>query len=79
MKIVIYTKNNCDWCRLAKNWLDSNNLSYEERDVEHTYNLEAYKKDCKGEYYVPQIIVNGQLIKGGYTGLICSGLENRYD
>lgn len=77
MNILIYTKEDCPYCVKAKEFLTKHNLPYVEKYVNKAtgLNLDDFYRDCPGEKTVPQIIVDGKLLKGGYTGLIVSGIE----
>ncbi|MSU55534.1 MAG: glutaredoxin family protein [Candidatus Taylorbacteria bacterium] len=51
MKIIIYTKTSCPWCKDALDFLKSNSLPFEEREVlhnpEYLAELEAKSKQNK--------------------------------
>jgi glutaredoxin len=65
--ITIYAKNNCKWCALAKELVESRNLPYQylntEEDVNHILSLMELKPDTKT---LPQIWWDDRYI-GGYT------------
>jgi len=64
--IKLYTKNNCKWCRRAKNWFKIRNIEYDEiflKDDE----LEQFKKEHNVET-VPLIYVNNNKV-GGFNDL----------
>jgi len=68
-KVEIYTKSNCSYCEMAKQYFDSQNIEYSLHDVE---NLETFKELLSrnpSARTMPQIFINDQLI-GGYTDLI---------
>jgi len=68
-KVEIYTKSNCSYCEMAKQYFDSQNIEYSLHDVE---NVETFKELLNRNPSVrtmPQIFINDQLI-GGYTDLI---------
>ena len=77
-EIKVYTTKECPYCVKAKEFLKTHNLPYKEIVVDKITgeNLESFRKDCPGEKTVPQILVNNRLIEGGYSGLICSGIED---
>lgn len=68
MKVILYTKNYCSYCTMAKNLLSSKNLSYEEVDL--TENDELRDKLSTEHQWrtVPMIFVNEKFI-GGFTEL----------
>jgi glutaredoxin len=80
MSIKIYTKSNCSFCVQAKNWLNRNNLGYEEVSLDDPVLLEQFKNENPGLRTVPQIFLteNGLTTRiGGYTDLISSNLINK--
>ena len=72
MKIVIYSKNNCQFCNKAKHMIKSLGLEYEEKSLEKDFDSDPTKlmEDIgKPVRTMPQIKIDGQLI-GGYNQLI---------
>ena len=66
--ITIYTRDNCQYCDMAKKLLESREVSYETINVD----LEPEAKEFlfeNGHRSVPQIYKNNQHIPGGYQGL----------
>jgi len=63
-KIVIYSTPHCVFCRLAKEFLAENNISYEEKDL----SVDAVARDeliaKSGQLGVPVIDVEGEIIVG---------------
>ena len=67
--ITLYTKKSCPNCVLAKNLLDSENVSYEVKDVEEDF--EAMQKLANfGVRSLPQVFKGNTLIPNGYQGLL---------
>lgn len=62
-KIVVYSGNNCGNCKLAKEYLNANGHSFEEKNV--TDNV-SFRKElmAKGFMSVPVISVDGVNIVG---------------
>ena len=72
MKIVIYSKNNCQFCNKAKHMIKSLGLEYEEKSLEKDFDSDPTKliEDIgKPVRTMPQIKIDGELI-GGYNQLI---------
>ena len=72
MTIVIYSKNNCQFCNKAKHMIKSLGLEYEEKSLEKDFDSDPTKlmEDIgKPVRTMPQIKIDGQLI-GGYNQLI---------
>lgn len=69
MNIVVYSKNNCPNCVIAKRLLSENKLGYVEIDVERNPSTFARLLEQHPDArQMPQIVVNGQRI-GGVEGL----------
>uniref|UniRef100_A0AC34RIW3 Glutaredoxin domain-containing protein n=1 Tax=Panagrolaimus sp. JU765 TaxID=591449 RepID=A0AC34RIW3_9BILA len=74
--VVMYTKPNCGYCKMAKQLLDQEKILFKENDLDliAATNPEAYQPYINGLVYttrqttVPQIFVCGRFI-GGYTEL----------
>ncbi len=64
--IEIYTKNNCKWCKRAKNWFKIRNIEYTETHLKDD-ELEQFKKEHDVET-VPLIYVNSNKV-GGFKEL----------
>lgn len=74
MKIEIYARKEppCPFCINAKRWLQSNNLLYQEFDINEGDNrAQLDARLGQPARTVPQIFIDGELI-GGYTDLIAS-------
>ncbi|RDI41695.1 glutaredoxin 3 [Aquicella lusitana] len=67
-KVVVYTKENCPYCVMAKNLLSARNITFEEIRID----LDESKRDemlrLSNRRTVPQIFINDQPI-GGYDDL----------
>ena len=76
--IVIYTKENCPFCRLAKELLSNRHLSFEEVRID----LDEKKRDemiqLSNQRTVPQIFINDQPI-GGYDDLAALSRSGNLD
>lgn len=72
LKIEVYSKEWCPYCKKAKAFLKSKGLKFEEIDIEKGDNYEVMQGRTGGKT-VPQIIINDQSL-GGYDDLI--ELEN---
>ncbi|MBX3709846.1 MAG: glutaredoxin 3 [Gammaproteobacteria bacterium] len=77
-KIIVYTKENCPYCRLAKDLLFTRNASFEEIRID----LDDAKRDemlrLSNRRTVPQIFINDQLI-GGYDDLAALAKSGKLD
>ncbi len=76
MDVLIYTTYKCSFCIKAKKFLQKYGIDYTEKEINKLLNtnMESFRKDCPGAKTVPQILVDGTLISGGYLGLIESNI-----
>ena len=61
MKVVIYGTENCAFCKVEKQWLDSKNVQYEYRDA--VENRDEFERLDVGTA-VPVTVVDGEIIRG---------------
>jgi len=74
MEVVIYSKDNCPYCDMAKNWFKRKNLTFTEHKIgTNGFTREMLVEAVPNARTVPQIIVDGELI-GGWTDLCQSKL-----
>jgi glutaredoxin 3 len=67
--IVIYSKENCQFCDIAKNWFTNNSLEYTEHKVGvNGFTREDLLTAVPTARTVPQIVIDGTLI-GGWDDL----------
>ncbi len=70
MRVKIYSTETCGYCRLAKTWFESNDIDYDEVLLDNKESVVEFMKECPGLQSVPQILIDNDLIEGGYTGLM---------
>ena len=68
LKILLYTKDTCKYCILAKELLDKNAIPYEVIELGNNRDLHQKMADQTGQNTVPYVYVNGEFI-GGYKSL----------
>ena len=68
MKIIIYSKDNCPNCLIAKQILTSKNLEYIDVDVELGSRWQNMLREYPDARQMPQIFINDQRV-GGLIGL----------
>lgn len=68
MNIVIWSKDGCQYCVMAKNLLESRGIEYTEKKIGYGYDRDQLLSEIPNARTLPQIIVNGDVI-GGYTEL----------
>lgn len=67
-KVVIYSKDSCPYCDMAKELFDSKGIAYEEIKVDQDKQQLEEMVKLSNRRTVPQIFINGQSI-GGYDDL----------
>ena len=65
---IVYTKNNCQQCTVAKSLLKSEDIYFEEKNIEEDMDAMQYISQT-GVRSMPQISKNGSLIPNGLAGL----------
>ncbi len=77
-KVIVYTKDNCPYCNLAKQLLNARHVAFEEVRID----LDEQKRDemirLSNRRTVPQIFINGQSI-GGYDDLAALAKSGKLD
>ena len=68
LKVLLYTKDTCKYCILAKELLDKNAIPYEVIELGNNRDLHQKMADQTGQDTVPYVYVNGEFI-GGYKSL----------
>ena len=68
MKAIVWSKDQCSFCVQAKNLLNSKNIEFEERNINHNYTREQLLEAVPNARTLPQIFIDDKLI-GGFTEL----------
>ena len=69
MKIEIWSKDNCPYCEMAKNWFRSKGMNFVENKIGHNgVTREMLLERVPAARTVPQIFINDELI-GGWDDL----------
>jgi len=69
MDIVIWSKDNCFYCEMAKNLLEDLDLPFEERNISQgEWSREQLQEAAPDSKTVPQIFLQGKYI-GGFSEL----------
>lgn len=63
-KPIIYTTLTCPFCKMAKNYFRERGIEYEEKDVSTDIALQEEMVKKSGQFAVPVIDINGQIIVG---------------
>lgn len=62
--ITIYSTPSCIWCKRAKNYLNENNISFEDKDVSKDREAAYAMINKSGQRGVPVIDIDGTIIVG---------------
>jgi glutaredoxin 3 len=77
-KVILYTKDNCPYCRMAKDLLSNRKIAFDEVRID----LDDSKRDemirLSNRRTVPQIFINDQSI-GGYDDLAALAKSGKLD
>ncbi len=66
--VIIWSKDTCTYCDMAKRLLNKKEIVFEEKKIGHGYEKEDLLKEVPTARTVPQIIIDGEVI-GGYNEL----------
>ena len=67
--VVIYSKDHCPYCDMAKNWMKSKSIEFTEHKIgTNGFTRENLLEAVPTARTVPQIIIDGELI-GGWDDL----------
>ncbi|MFQ5474216.1 MAG: glutaredoxin 3 [Candidatus Nanoarchaeia archaeon] len=78
MKVEIYTKNFCPYCKNAKALLDRKGVKYIEYDITNDEEKKKEMIERSGRMSVPEIFINSKLI-GGNDELQALEAEGKLD
>ncbi len=62
-KVVVYTSNTCGYCHMAKDYLNENNVEFEEKNVS-TDPVARKELMSQGFMGVPVIYVDDEVVQG---------------
>jgi glutaredoxin 3 len=68
--VTIYTTSTCSWCQAAKQHLSSHGVSFEEVDVAANMERAREMVQKSGQYGVPVLDIDGEIIVGFDRGRI---------
>ena len=64
MSVIVYSTRTCPYCELAKRFLSSNNIDFEDIDVSSDKNAAEEMMAKSGQMGVPVIDINGRIVVG---------------
>jgi glutaredoxin 3 len=62
MSLIIYTKTGCPWCIEALEFLQKNNVNFEEREVRNNPNFMKELEEKSGQTKAPTIDLDGEIL-----------------
>ena len=69
MKVEIYSKSNCPYCDMAKDFFNSKDIVFTSYNAENVDIFNELMERNPNARTMPQIFINNKLV-GGYTDLI---------
>ncbi len=72
MSVKVYSTPTCPWCTVAKNYLKSHNVQFEDVDVSKDRNAAVEMIQKSGQRGVPVLDIDGNIIVGFDQGAIDS-------
>ncbi len=70
MSVKVYSTTSCPWCTVAKNYLKSKNVQFEDIDVNRNREAAMEMISKSGQRGVPVLDINGSIIIGFDQGAI---------
>lgn len=64
MSVKVYSTSSCPWCTVAKNYLASKNVKFEDVDVNRNRDAAMEMVRKSGQRGVPVLEINGDIIIG---------------
>ena len=64
MSVKVYSTPTCPYCTMAKKYLDSKNVAYENVDVSEDRNAAAEMVNKSGQRGVPVLEIDGNIVIG---------------
>ena len=72
MQVKVYSTSTCPYCKMAKEYLSSKGVSYEDIDVAADQEKAKEMVNISGQMGVPVVVINGEVIVGFDKGKIDS-------
>ncbi len=77
MSVKVYSTTSCPWCTVAKNYLSSKNVKFEEVDVNRNREAAMEMVRKSGQRGVPVLDINGDIIVGFDQNAIDNALRKQ--
>ncbi len=63
-KVIVYSADSCPWCRKVKEYLQSKNVDFVEKDVAHDQEAAVEMVKKSGQQGIPVVDIDGRIIVG---------------
>ncbi len=77
MQVIIYVREGCVYCKMAKDLLLENKITYEAIDLDSNPELQKKLIEKTKQTTVPYVFINNKFI-GGYSDLLKLKQENKF-
>lgn len=77
MQVIIYVREGCVYCKMAKDLLLENKITYEAIDLDSNPELQKKLIEKTKQTTVPYVFINNKFI-GGYNDLLKLKQENKF-
>ncbi len=77
MQVIIYVREGCVYCKMAKDLLLENKITYEAIDLDSNPELQKKLIEKTQQTTVPYVFINNKFI-GGYNDLLKLKQENKF-
>ncbi|NJD01248.1 MAG: NrdH-redoxin [Ruminiclostridium sp.] len=77
MSVKVYSTSSCPWCTVAKNYLSSKNIRFEDLDVNRDREAAMEMVRKSGQRGVPVLDINGDIIVGFDQAAIDNALKKQ--
>lgn len=64
IKVIVYSTSICPWCHIAKDFLKEHKIDFEDKNVGEDEKARAEMFLKSGQFGVPVIDINGEIIVG---------------
>jgi len=63
-EVTIYTTSTCSWCQAVKDYLSAREIDFEEVDVSEDVDRAQELVERSGQYGVPVVDIDGEMVVG---------------
>lgn len=63
-KVIVYSTDSCPWCKKAEEYLKSNNVEFEVKNVAEDHDAAVEMVQKSGQQGVPVLDIDGKVIVG---------------